>query len=226
MIHVKVEELRAINNKIIMLTEYKQNIIDMLMEMNKTQDNYIKLFEKNKLIGKDIQLMDPGHIDLLLLLSRDLRGDAIVINGMDMERLKNYLFIANGDYKKSMFAVCENIDEKLIDENIKLGIIHEFIGVYKRTLTSFDIDKKIFNKYKCTICYENEVNVCLIPCGHTFCKKCSEKAVKKCFACNTEITKRTTIYLLGREDEDEYDTITPVYDSNNPTLFGTNYAPN
>jgi hypothetical protein len=204
------------------LTEYKQTIIEILMEMNKTQDKYITLFEKHKLMGAELQLDPPPHRDLLHLLSRDLRGDQIVNNAMDLERLKNYLFITKSTCKRSMFDICEKIDEKIIDETAKLALINDCIGLYKRTLSSFEADKKIFNKYKCTICYENEVNMIMIPCGHTFCKGCSEKATKKCFACNGEITGRTNIYLLGKDEEDE--PIAPLDEKNN-TLFGTNYLP-
>jgi hypothetical protein len=220
MIHVKVEELRFINNRIQQLSGYKQSIVDMLMEMNKIQDKYIILSEKNTLIGNDLQLELPVHRDLLHLLSGDLRGDYIVNN--TMERVKNSLFITKDSYAKNMFDLCEKIDVKIIDENIKLDVINDFISVYKRTLSSFDVDKKIFNKYTCTVCYENEVSMCFIPCGHTFCKKCSEKATQKCFACNGEFTKRTPIYLLGKEEED--DDVVSRFDTNNPTLFGTNYG--
>lgn len=223
MIHGKVEELRYINNKIIGLTEYKQEIIDILIEMNKSQERYIKLFDKNILFGNDLQMEPPYHKDMLHLLSKDLRGEPIVNNIMDLERLKTYLFITKDVYAKRMFEVCGKIDESIMDETRKLSAVNEFIGVYKRTLSSFDSDKKIFNKYKCTVCYENEVNVCLVPCGHTFCKGCSEKATKKCFMCNGEITSRNNIYLLGKEEEDTE--FSPI-DRNNPTLFGTNYVPN
>ena len=223
MIHGKVEELRYINNKIIQLTNYKQEIIDILMEMNKSQERYIKLFDKNILMGADLQMESPNHKDMLHLLSRDLRGEPTVNNIMDFERLKSYLFITKDSYAKRMFEVCGKIDDCIMDETRKLSAVNEFIGVYKRTLSSFDSDKKIFNKYKCTVCYENEVNVCLVPCGHTFCKGCSEKATKKCFMCNGEITSRNNIYLLGKEEEDTE--FSPI-DRNNPTLFGTNYVPN
>ena len=222
MVKTKMEDLKETNNKIIQLTEYKQAIIEILMETNKTQDKYITLFEKNKLMGAELQLEPPAHRDLLQLLSRDLRGDQIVNNAMDMERLKNYLFVTKNNYQKSMFDICERIDEKIIDETAKLALINDCIGLYKRTLSSFETDKKIFNKYKCTICYEKEVSMCMIPCGHTFCKDCSEKATKKCFACNGEVTSRTNIYLLGKDEEDE--PIGPI-EEKNKTLFGTNYLP-
>jgi len=222
MVKTKIEDLKETNNKIIQLTEYKQAIIEILMETNKTQDKYMTLFEKNKLLGGELQLEPPAHQDLLHLLSRDLRGDQIVNNAMDLERLKNYLFITKTDYQKSMFDICERIDEKIIDETAKLALINDCIGLYKRTLVSFETDKKIFNKYKCTICYEKEVNMIMIPCGHTFCKDCSEKATRKCFACKGEVTGRTNIYLLGKDEEDE--PIGPI-EEKNKTLFGTNYLP-
>lgn len=222
MIHTKVEELRFINNRIHQLTEYRQSIVDMLMEIHKVQDKYNRLSEDNRLIGNDLQLLLPSHQNGSRLLSGDLRGEYAVTKVMELDQIKTSLFIVKDTYAKSMFDLCEKIDVKIMDENIKLEAIHDFIRVYKITLQSFELDKKIFNKYKCTVCYENEVSMCFVPCGHTFCKKCSEKATKKCFACNGEFTKRSPIYLLGKEEEEYEDNVT-ILDGNNPTLVGTNY---
>ena len=64
-----------------------------------------------------------------------------------------------------------------------------------------DTDKKQLSKYKCTICYDNEVQMCFMPCGHTFCKPCGDKVKTSCFYCNSRVTGKTPIYLLAKETD-------------------------
>jgi hypothetical protein len=42
------------------------------------------------------------------------------------------------------------------------------------------------NKNICPICFENEINMCAIPCGHTCCNECVMQSMKYH---NTKITK-------------------------------------
>jgi Zinc finger, C3HC4 type (RING finger)/Inhibitor of Apoptosis domain len=52
----------------------------------------------------------------------------------------------------------------------------------EQTLSSTDVNN-VTNFVFCNICMENELNVCLIPCGHVLCYQCSCK-VDKCPYCN------------------------------------------
>lgn len=46
----------------------------------------------------------------------------------------------------------------------------------------------------CRICYEAEVNVVLVPCGHIMCATCADK-VSQCPYCNAPFYSRQTMYL-------------------------------
>ena len=50
------------------------------------------------------------------------------------------------------------------------------------------------NPLDCTICFANRINMRLDPCGHIYCKPCSETFVK-CPQCRTSITKIDPIYI-------------------------------
>ena len=41
---------------------------------------------------------------------------------------------------------------------------------------------------------ENDINICLIPCGHTFCSKCIKKT-DKCYICNSDIFMKQKIFI-------------------------------
>tara|TARA_E500000178_G_scaffold22251_1_gene20744 strand:- start:1167 stop:1487 length:321 start_codon:yes stop_codon:yes gene_type:complete len=51
-----------------------------------------------------------------------------------------------------------------------------------------------YKSYECTICMENDVNVCIVPCGHTFCSKCIKDA-NRCFICNSDIFMKQKMFI-------------------------------
>lgn len=198
----KVTTLRNLKSNIDKLAEYKKGIVDIIVDMKKMEEKYVDLFQRNVLNSLDMKLTPPQYGNLKELLSGDLRKVPDIDDCKDVVRMKNVLFTIKDDYLTNMNDVCDKIDNKISDESIKMNKINDYIEVYKKTLSSFDVDKRIFTKYGCTVCYENEVNTCLIPCGHTFCKKCSDRVDTKCFACNGVITSKTQIFLLGNDDYD------------------------
>jgi chromosome segregation ATPase len=53
-------------------------------------------------------------------------------------------------------------------------------------------------KKMCAVCFENEVNTALVPCGHTYCKGCSEadkSRYAKCPQCRQQINARIKIFF-------------------------------
>jgi len=58
-----------------------------------------------------------------------------------------------------------------------------------------DLPKIMTNQ--CTICYSNRADTCIDPCGHVFCKSCSEtynKKTKKCMVCKGKVKKLMKVY--------------------------------
>jgi hypothetical protein len=47
----------------------------------------------------------------------------------------------------------------------------------------------------CPICYEKEVNRCCVPCGHTLCSTCSDKAGTSCVTCRALVDKTIPLYF-------------------------------
>lgn len=53
-------------------------------------------------------------------------------------------------------------------------------------------------KKMCPVCFDNEVNTALVPCGHTYCKGCSEadrSRYAKCPQCRAPINARVKIFF-------------------------------
>ena len=47
---------------------------------------------------------------------------------------------------------------------------------------------------RCPICMEAEINRCLVPCGHTFCSRCSQR-ILTCPVCRGEIASCIPLYV-------------------------------
>jgi hypothetical protein len=81
----------------------------------------------------------------------------------------------------------ENISRKLISlRSLILTGVNEIIKPE-------NTEKKM-----CSVCFDNEINTALVPCGHTFCKGCSEidrSRYAKCPQCRQQINARIKIYF-------------------------------
>jgi len=91
--------------------------------------------------------------------------------------------------------------EKIYNNNLKIELEKE--KIYNNDLkTELEIAKNYNNdlefeiacKNKCYICLENDLSVCCIPCGHTYCDKCIINT-KRCFICRKIIINTQKIYL-------------------------------
>ena len=213
-IKLKLIEIRDIKYKINNLEEYRKEIIDILKQVKTTEEKYNDIYQKNKLCMGDLRLESPIHGPFNETLNAQMR-DEPEVNKTDLFFLK-YNCLVRSNYLVNMCEICEKIDEKIGIETTNMNIINKYIEVYRTLLnTSFDSDKKISNKYTCTICYENEVKICVTPCGHTFCKSCSERLRTHCFACNTVVKEKTKLFLLGNDNTEEV----PINTGNDPEPF-------
>jgi hypothetical protein len=210
----KLIEIRDIKYKIDNLEEYRKEIMDILKQVKTTEEKYNDIYQKNKLCMGNLRLESPLFVPLNQTLNAQMRDEPEVIK-TDLNFLK-YNCLVRSNYLVNMCEICEKIDEKIGIETTKMNIINKYIEVYRTLLnTTFVSDKKISNKYTCTICYENEVKICVTPCGHTFCKSCSERLKTHCFACNTVVKEKTKLFLLGNDDTEEV----PINTENDPEPF-------
>ena len=197
----KKNELKHCNDNIGKLTKYRDEIIEVLKDMKSMEVKYMKLCEKKDYNDIVIDLEPPSTAGFLSNLSCDVRGDVKSDDPFLPYHIQKQLFTINRLYTDSLCKAYCYIDEKLADETLKMSKINDYINVYKDSIKTVDIDKELCNKYNCTICYENEVNVCFVPCGHTFCRECGKRANQKCFICKGVVTETKRIFLIGDADE-------------------------
>jgi len=103
---------------------------------------------------------------------------------------------------ESLIPVLESL-EKYIEasyneSNIKV-LYYKCLKYYKRVYILHDL--MVYTRIprgdslvpSCPICFDNNIKICLVPCGHTFCDECDIRF--KCAICRTNILSKQKIYF-------------------------------
>lgn len=152
-------------------------------------------------VGLNVE--SPMSMTYVHLAIFDLRRDVSGSEVIDPLLLRERLVSVKDTYVNSLCDLYDEIGEKLEDATSQMQKIHDFLNRYKETVSMCGAgNSTLLSEYNCTICYEDPVTMCMQPCGHTFCTKCTEKLTTRCFICNLPVTAKTKMFLLGREEED------------------------
>ena len=73
------------------------------------------------------------------------------------------------------------------------SILHTYFTLYEHLLPIFQMFFTL-PLHTCSLCCTDPKNTVLIPCGHTFCKTCSEKCIE-CPVCRSSIQNVQMMYL-------------------------------
>lgn len=100
-------------------------------------------------------------------------------------------------YEKKQKHFLEESDKNLGKLKSEKGQLEEELSVlYDFMLTSAkDIipeDKR--EAHICPICIEKKINICLTPCGHTFCDGCAQKS-GTCALCRKQVKERVKMFI-------------------------------
>jgi archaellum component FlaC len=88
----------------------------------------------------------------------------------------------------------DSVEKEMEDLSRKLNAIRSLIltGV-NEIIKSDDVPKKM-----CPVCFDNEVCMALVPCGHTYCRGCADmdrSRSAKCPQCRSAINARVKIFF-------------------------------
>ncbi len=98
-------------------------------------------------------------------------------------------------------AVVGEIKKKIIENNTEIDkITIKLNSLRKIILTGIDeiVKPDDMQKKMCPICFENEVNMVFVPCGHTYCRTCSDIDLgrhAKCHQCRSPVNARVKIFF-------------------------------
>ena len=194
------------------------NIIDKYKEINeellcvKIMEDYNKLkndLEKSKKELEDLYKKKEyfynyqnniynGHLNILDIIENKNSGEnlnEIIINYNNLTK-----DIYNDWYKNKFEPTKDNLETNINKiENSLVKIRRTFINIINNLINKND---DVLNKKMCPICFENEIDMCSIPCGHTCCNKCiissrsNYNNNKRCLSCRNEINDNIKIYFL------------------------------
>jgi hypothetical protein len=93
----------------------------------------------------------------------------------------------------SLFAFICNFIQIIL--HITLYIYMYVCNLLFITINDIEYNENYYNNdNNCPICYENKINSCCIPCGHTYCNKCI-KNTDNCYICRRYISRNIKIFI-------------------------------
>lgn len=104
--------------------------------------------------------------------------------------------------KPLLDSALEAMKAQIISLTEKSSTTASNLDIYKHFLRT-GTSEMLGNNIKpnlCSVCFENQVDKCIVPCGHTFCSKCVDKSlrsgpVQSCMSCRAPIEKTVKIFL-------------------------------
>lgn len=154
------------------LEEYNTNLQTI-------QESHYKITKEIDSLRKVYMSTIVDKVDTLNSVEKVLKDYFKETNPIVSDLIRNKIAILEGEI--------DNISNKL---NALRALI--VTGV-NQIVKPEDKEKKM-----CPVCFDNEVNTALVPCGHTYCKGCSEadrSRYAKCPQCRSQINARIKIFF-------------------------------
>lgn len=180
---------------------------DEVFEFCKKANNEIDLIKNNNtIIEKDVKEYESFKKVFEKFKNLVDEANKIYENlSIDSQRLpiknklkisKNILIIrGNGEIDKFL----EDVHDKIFDLNERLNSNITKICNFKKLVLRC-IGETSINYNVCNVCVTNKIDICINPCGHTFCSSCVEKMYSKCGMCRGEIKTKIKMYIENDDD--------------------------
>ena len=169
------------------------------LKINITTINELEI-EKTEIYNYKSSIFS-NHQDIMIKLYRTEFGEMKEINDINdciikyINLIKSYTDKWNTEYyskKKKYLETTIAKQEEQLTAYRKL-----FINTTKEIIKAEKLNKNI-----CPICFENDINMCAVPCGHTCCNDCIGQSIKyhnsrvsKCLNCRNPINEYIKFYI-------------------------------
>jgi hypothetical protein len=178
-----------------LLRDYKT----LIKILNENKIKSINLDKKKEDINNYKSNIYVKHQNVMIQLCRETSED-IDTNEMTDHIIKYIdLFKKYADRWINEYYIINknNLTENIEKQEIKLLAYRNlFINTTKEIIPLEKISKNI-----CPICFENEINMCAIPCGHTCCNECVMQSLKynskltKCLNCRNTLKEYIKLFI-------------------------------
>jgi hypothetical protein len=175
------------------------NNINNLLKININSINRLEI-EKNEIFTYKSSIFSK-HQDIMIKLYKKEFGEMKEINDINDNIIKYIELIKN--YSDKWTLEYYNKKKKYLETTIKKQ--EDQLTAYRKLFintTTEIIKAEKLNKNLCPICFENEINMCSVPCGHTCCNDCITQSIKynnsrltKCLSCRNPINDYIRFYI-------------------------------
>lgn len=129
--------------------------------------------------------------------------DKVINKNINIEIINNKPKKISNEDEQIIYNLLKNKYKKKINEQKKILEILEYNKIIKQKELedrfkniSIDIEnqqKEIKKKLNyCQICFDNDIDTVLVPCGHSYCNECIKNS-NACFFCRANISKKQHI---------------------------------
>lgn len=100
--------------------------------------------------------------------------------------------------KKRNEDMMRNIQNELTELRKKRDDIEENMAAMRKCVllgVQMMIPEEKVQKHLCPVCFDQEVNMVLIPCGHTACAACTKQIGDTCMSCRRRVNSKHTLFF-------------------------------
>jgi hypothetical protein len=196
----------SVNNNV--LNFNPDNVFDMIKIAKKdiktihknNNDLHKKMYEYNEYKNKCVALIHA--IKDVSELYYKLSTKSQLTDVSDKLEIKQHIIDVDTSSKIEMFNKAINL--KIDELQKRITINNQKISDFKTlVLTCMDDTEKETNM--CNICVSRKINICLNPCGHTFCSKCADKMNTTCSMCRATVISKIKMYIVNDETIENID---------------------
>jgi hypothetical protein len=168
--------------------------------LNKYKKDFIKLEEQKDKFYNYKNNLTINHINIIEIYNNENENDKIKNISETFIKYDNNIKDLYYEWLNSYYnPIIKKLDKDIIDLEIK---INNFRNLFILTINKFIKNPENLNKKICSICFDNEIDMCAYPCGHTCCNNCIYSSrininnKNRCLSCRNEIDTYIKIYFL------------------------------
>ena len=181
---------------------------DILCSTNlQTAVLFKKLSEKYKDLSNELNLCNGVIQDTSRNLKNSENSNEAIMriitkhNPTGLESFQNIYLPFHSTLSKSVAAVLTTLDSRRNDLESEIRLVTNKLNSLRKIITvgvKEIVSPDEVNKKLCPVCFDREVDMAMVPCGHTFCKGCSDVDINmhaNCPQCRSAVRSRIKIFF-------------------------------
>jgi hypothetical protein len=117
------------------------------------------------------------------------------------QKISGIQSLTHNEHYEELMGVTEKYVSKIFEENNIENEYNSIIELYRRFYHLRELVKAVRTieltekEPLCSICFNEQIQYAIIPCGHTFCTSCIKRHVVNCSVCRGQIRDRVRVYF-------------------------------